>query len=179
MGIEQSINEQRKDSDHGDLKIVDYETQYQSVFKALNEEWISNYFELEEADYKVLEDPEKYILNKGGKILVALYDEEPLGVCALVKMDDPDYDYEMAKMAVSPKAQGKGIGQALGEAVIKTAKELGASKIFLESNTTLTPAINLYLKLGFKRILGRPTPYKRADIQMELVFKDTPNTTNE
>lgn len=137
----------------------------------MNEEWISKYFEMEEADYKALDNPEEYILDKGGKILVALYRDEPLGVCALIKMNDPEYDYEMSKMAVSPKAQGKNLGGLLGEAIVKTARELGASKIFLESNTILKPAINLYYKLGFKKVSGRPTPYKRANIQMELMIE--------
>ena len=46
-----------------------------------------------------------------------------MGVCALIKMDDPNYDYEMAKMAVSPEAQGKHLGWHLGLAVIKAAKD--------------------------------------------------------
>ena len=121
---------------------------------------------MEEADYKALDNPKEYILDKGGIILVALYDDEPVGVCALIKMNDTDF--EMAKMAVSPKAQGKNIGFLLGEAIVKTAKELGASKLYLESNTILKPAINLYYKLGFQKVAGLPTPYKRCNIQMEL-----------
>lgn len=162
------VQEQKKLRESKAVEIVHYDTKYQSAFKSLNEEWISNYFEMEESDYKALDNPEEYIISRGGKILVALYKGEPLGVCALIKMDDPDYDYEMAKMAVSPKAQGKNIGWLLGQAIINTVKDLGASKIYLESNTILKPAINLYYKLGFQKISGRPTPYKRANIQMEL-----------
>lgn len=127
---------------------------------------------MEDADYKALDNPDEYILNKGGKILVALYNEEPLGVCALIKMDDPGYDFELAKMAVSPKAQGKNIGWLLGQAIISKAKESGASKIYLESNTILKPAINLYYKLGFQKVSGRSTPYQRCNIQMELNVKN-------
>ncbi|PJZ46999.1 GNAT family N-acetyltransferase [Leptospira brenneri] len=151
-----------------DVQIVEYESKYKQAFKSLNEEWISSYFEMEENDYKVLDHPKELILDKGGKIFVALYQGKPLGVCALVKMNDPNYDYELAKMAVSPKAQGKKLGWLLGKAIINSAKELGASKIYLESNTALTPAINLYYKLGFQEIKGRQTSYKRVDIQMEL-----------
>lgn len=125
---------------------------------------------MEEADYKALDNPKEYILDKGGKILVALYKNEPVGVCALIKMNNENYDFEMAKMAVSPKAQGKNIGWLLGEAIVKTAKELGASKLYLESNTILKPAINLYHKLGFEKVSGLATPYKRCNIQMELVI---------
>ncbi|MDR4954615.1 helix-turn-helix domain-containing GNAT family N-acetyltransferase [Chryseobacterium sp. ES2] len=166
------VKEQKKTRESKNVKIVDYNPKYQSVFKALNEEWISAYFKMEDADYKSLDNPEEYILNKGGKILVALYNDEPLGVCALIKMEDPDYDFELAKMAVSPKAQGKNIGWLLGQAIINTAKESGASKIYLESNTMLKPAINLYYKLGFQKVSGRTTPYQRCNIQMELSLKN-------
>lgn len=166
------VQEQKKERESKDVKIVEFEPQYQEAFKALNEEWISTYFEMEEADHKALDHPNEYILDKGGKILVALYNNEPVGVCALIKMNDPDYGYEMAKMAVSPKAQGKNIGWLLGKAIAEKAKELGASKIFLESNTKLKPAINLYHKLGFQQVFGRETPYKRCNIQMELNLKD-------
>jgi DNA-binding MarR family transcriptional regulator/N-acetylglutamate synthase-like GNAT family acetyltransferase len=162
------VQEQKKQRESKDVEIVEYRSEHQAAFKTLNEEWISTYFEMEESDYKALDHPKEYILDKGGKIFVALYKNEPIGVCALIKMDHPEYDYEMAKMAVSPKAQGKSIGSLLGQAIINAAKELGASKIFLESNTILEPAINLYYKLGFEKIFGQTSPYKRCNIQMEL-----------
>ena len=57
------------------------------------------------------------------------------------------------------------------QAVIEKARSLGASKIFLESNTRLKPAINLYHKLGFKKVSGHASPYERSNIQMELVLE--------
>lgn len=165
------VNEQKKLRESRAVQIVEYNDEYQSVFRALNEEWISSYFKMEAADYKALDNPKEYILDNGGKIFVALYENEPVGVCALIKMDDPDYDFELAKMAVSNKCQGKNIGWLLGQAVTNAAKELGASKIYLESNTILKPAINLYHKLGFSKVVGRPTPYERCNIQMELQLK--------
>nr|WP_294874827.1 bifunctional helix-turn-helix transcriptional regulator/GNAT family N-acetyltransferase [uncultured Pedobacter sp.] len=165
------VQEQKKLRESKDVQIVAYEDQYQAAFRSLNQEWISTYFQMEEADYKALDNPKEYILDKGGKIFVALYENEPVGVCALIKMNDPDYDFELAKMAVSPKIQGKSIGWLLGRTVIKAAKELGASKVYLESNTVLKPAINLYHKLGFKKVVGRATPYERCNIQMELQLK--------
>ncbi|MGH1516471.1 bifunctional helix-turn-helix transcriptional regulator/GNAT family N-acetyltransferase [Chryseobacterium sp. JK1] len=164
------VKEQKKIRESKNVEIVKYEPKYQSVFKELNKEWISTYFEMEEADYKALDNPEEYIINKGGKILVALYNNQPMGVCALIKMDDPDYDFELAKMAVSPEAQGKNIGWLLGQAIQQAAIEMGAKKLYLESNTVLKPAINLYYKLGFKKITGRSTPYQRCNIQMELTL---------
>lgn len=162
------VQEQKKLRESKDVRIVPYQVQYKAAFKDLNEEWISTYFEMEAADYKALDNPEEYILDRGGQILVALYRNEPVGVCALIKMREGEYDFEMAKMAVSPKARGKNIGWLLGQAVISTARELRASTIYLESNTMLKPAINLYYKMGFKKVAGLPTPYKRCNIQMVL-----------
>ncbi|SDD16089.1 bifunctional helix-turn-helix transcriptional regulator/GNAT family N-acetyltransferase [Pedobacter soli] len=165
------VMEKKKERDSAKVEIVAYKPEYQEVFRALNVEWISTYFEMEESDYKALDNPKSYILDQGGHILVALYEGEPLGVCALIKMNDEEYDFELAKMAVSPKAQGKNIGFLLASAIVEKARSLGAAKIYLESNTILKPAINLYHKLGFKKVAGKPTPYTRCNIQMELVIK--------
>ena len=167
-GLIQRVLEQRKSREASKVKIVAYEPKYREAFKVLNEEWIRAYFKMEEKDHRSLEHPKKYILDKGGHILVALYEGKAVGVCALMKMDHPDYDNELAKMGVSPETQGKGIGWILGNAVVEKARELGAEKLYLESNTVLKPAINLYRKLGFKKVAGRPSPYQRANIQMEL-----------
>lgn len=164
------VQEQKKLRESRDVQIVDYKPAYQQAFRELNEEWISKYFKMEAADHKALDNPQKSIIAKGGHILVALYNNEPVGVCALLKMDDPVYEYELAKMAVSPRAQGKNIGWLLGKAAIDKARSLGAKKLYLESNTILQPAINLYHKLGFQKVIGHATPYERCNIQMELVI---------
>lgn len=165
------VKQQRKLRESKEVTIVGYSPKYKKAFKELNEQWITKYFELEQADKDAINHPQSYIINKGGQILVALYKNEPVGVCALIKMDHPKYDFEMAKMAVSPKAQGKNIGYMLGAAIIEFAKKAGASYLYLESNTKLTPAINLYYKLGFEKIPSSPSPYKRANIHMELNLK--------
>ncbi|NSL87856.1 bifunctional helix-turn-helix transcriptional regulator/GNAT family N-acetyltransferase [Chitinophaga solisilvae] len=164
------VMDQKKKREGQEVTIVPYSRKYQQAFRDLNEEWISTYFKMEAADYKALDNPKSHILDKGGIILVALYKEEPVGVCALIKMKDPDYDYELAKMAVSPRMQGKSIGWLLGSAIVEQARALGARNIYLESNTMLKPAISLYHKLGFQKVAGRATPYERCNIQMELIF---------
>ena len=131
--------EKRKEYESKNVQIVHYSDKYQHAFKALNIEWIQKYFKVEPEDLKSLDHPGSYILDKGGAIFVALSEGEALGVCALVKMDDPDYDYELAKMAVSPKAQGKGMGYLLGKAILAEAEKRGARNVYLESNTKLTP----------------------------------------
>jgi DNA-binding MarR family transcriptional regulator len=165
------VQEEKKQRESKEVKIVPFQSKYAAAFKALNEAWISQYFEIEEEDQRALDNPKKGILDKGGFIFVALLNKEPVGVCALKTMDDPVYKYELAKMAVRSDMQGKNIGWLLGQAVITKAKSLRADAIYLESNTILKPAISLYQKMGFKKIVGHATPYKRCNIQMELVLK--------
>lgn len=150
------------------ITIVDFDEKYQKAFKELNQWWIEKYFTMEDMDYQALDHPKKYILDKGGHILFAIQEKEPIGVCALIPTSLQQYDFELAKMGVAQKAQGKGIGLLLGQAIIKKARSCGANKIHLESNTVLAPAIRLYKKLGFKEISGLPSPYSRCNIQMEL-----------
>lgn len=165
------VAEQKKLREAADVEIVPYAPKYQKNFKLFNEQWITSYFKMEAADHKALDNPKGYILNKRGYILVALYRGEPAGVCALIKMEDGKYDFELAKMAVSPAFRGKNIGWLLGRAAIEKARSAGASRLYLESNTILEPAIKLYHKLGFQKVAGHPTPYERCNIQMELLVK--------
>ncbi|MBW4620180.1 MAG: bifunctional helix-turn-helix transcriptional regulator/GNAT family N-acetyltransferase [Cyanosarcina radialis HA8281-LM2] len=156
----------RKTRERQTVEIVDYLPEFHDDFKRLNYEWIGKYFQIEEADRQSLDRPDEKILQPGGYIFMALYNSEVVGTCALIKRDD--ISYELAKMAVKEQARGKGIGWLLGQTAIGKARELKAETIFLESNTVLEPAINLYTKLGFRKIVGQPSPYQRCNIQMEL-----------
>lgn len=151
-----------------DVIIIDYKDDYKDIFRQLNEEWIKKHFKMEEADYKLLGHPRQQILDHGGYILIALYKGKAVGTCALIKAENQVY--ELAKMAVADEAKGKSIGFKLGKEAIEKARQSGARKIYLESNTILKPAIQLYRKLGFREVSGIPSPYKRCNIQMELNF---------
>jgi GNAT superfamily N-acetyltransferase len=138
-------------------------------FRDLNLAWIERYFVVEPRDRYELDDPEKHILEAGGHLFIAEADGdagvEVLGVCALVV----DHGvHELVKMAVAESARGRGVGRALGEAVIEKARSLGASRVELLSNTVLGPAIALYLSLGFKEVPLPATEYARANIKMVL-----------
>jgi N-acetylglutamate synthase-like GNAT family acetyltransferase len=148
------------------VTILEYIPEYAGDFKRLNVEWIEKYFIVEEHDLEQLNNPEEYIISKGGHILFAQYNNEIVGVCALIKTNEKSF--ELAKMAVSPNVQGKQIGTTLGFATLNKAKAEGANHVWLESNRILGPAIHLYKKLGFKEIPMAETPYARADIKMEV-----------
>src|SRR5687768_15430433 len=149
------------------LEIIDFTPEYQPWFEKLNRDWIEKYFSMEPLDYQILQNPDEYIIKKGGSIFMASYNHSIVGTVAL-KFLSPQV-YELTKMAVDENFQGKKIGRALAEAAIARAKSSGAEKIVLYSNTMLAPAIALYDKLGFREI-PVDGPYKRTNIKMELII---------
>lgn len=148
------------------IEILPYQPAHQAAFRALNHEWITAYFALEEPDNRMLNDPQGYILDQGGYIFMARYRGELVGTCALPR--EPDGNFELAKMAVSPKAQGLGIGFRLGEVALAQAWAAGARHVELLSNRKLAPALSLYQKLGFVEVPLAPSEYQRADIKMVI-----------
>jgi len=162
------VMEEKKTRNTRAVEIIPYSEKHRTAFRELNEAWISQYFTMEAPDYEALDKPQEYILDKGGYIFFAILQGEPVGTCALLPIKSEQYNYELSKMAVSPKTQGLGIGTLLGEAIINKARDLGEKYLYLESNTVLQPAIRLYEKLGFEKVFGKPSPYERCNIQMEL-----------
>lgn len=151
------------------ISIIDFQDQYAEDFAQLNFDWLKKYFYIEEYDKEVLSKPQKYILDKGGYIFFALVNNKVAGTVALINRDDEGY--ELSKMAVTEEFQGMRIGQKLMYKCIHFAGEQGFHRLFLDSNTILTPAITLYNKVGFKEIpVPKESPYERCNIRMELMI---------
>ena len=154
--------------DDARVELVPYEPTHQDAFRRLNEAWISRYFRIEPPDTRVLAAPQQEILDKGGQIIVAVRAGDVVGVCALLRVDGDTF--ELVKMAVAESARGHGVGFLVGQEAIRRARAAGASRLILESNTVLSPAIALYRKLGFVEVAGIPSEYSRCNIHMELTL---------
>ena len=142
-----------------------------TAFRTLNEEWISRYFVLEPKDRETLGDPENMILRKGGRIFMVWAEGKAVGCVALIPMGDGVY--ELSKMAVSPAMRGQGIGRKLLEYATGQAKAMGATSLFLGSNSVLKNAIHLYESVGFTHVPPEKLPemhYARADVFMEMAL---------
>lgn len=149
------------------VAVRDFRPGDEAAFRDINLEWIERYFAVEQKDRDVLGDPQKYILDPGGAIIVAEDAGETIGVIALMIMDGGSV--ELAKMCVASSAQGKGVGRLLIEAVIAKARAMGMSRVYLETNSVLGPALKLYRDAGFAPLSQPiPSPYARADVQLEL-----------
>lgn len=135
-------------------------------FIRLNEAWITEHFQIEAMDRDLSADPGR-VLREGGHIFSATIDGIVIGVAALFR-DGPD-QFELARMAVDPAYRGRGIGRALALAALQKARDEGAIRVSLGSNTTLAPAIALYRSLGFRVVReGAHPEYARCNIVMAL-----------
>lgn len=158
------------------IRIVTYEPRYEQDFIRLNKQWIESCFKLEQSDLDTFAHIDENIIDCGGQIFLAIdAGGQVVGCCALKPHPEADC-HELAKMAVSPEAQGKCIGRKLGETLIDYARSHGVKRIFLEGNTRLEASIALYRKLGFKEIPLKGYAYERCDILMELRFENETST---
>lgn len=147
------------------MRIVDFEPRHGDAWRALNKAWISRHFEIEPKDREVLDDPKGMVLDKGGHIFMAEDDDGTLGCVALLAMADGGF--EVAKMTVADAARGQGLGRRLLQHCIDRATALGASRLYLETNDSLAPALGLYRAMGFVDMEAQPTPYARCNVWME------------
>jgi len=150
------------------IEIIEYRDEYQPAFRALNVAWLDQYNLTESHDLEILDDPQKYILQSGGVIYLAIHQGEVVGSAAIIK--EPDNTYELAKMAVAPAHRKMGISKLLIERCLAKARELKATRIILFSNHQLEAALALYEKYGFQNVPVEDSPFATADVKMELVF---------
>ena len=151
------------------MTIRDFRTGDEAAFRDLNTEWITKYFVLEPKDLASFDNPQATILSKGGRIYLAERDGVPVGCVALL-LRSPN-EYEVGKMAVTPSVQGTGLGRKLMNHAIEAAKELGATRLYLESHHSLLPAVKLYRSVGFTDVPAErivPSPYARATVFLEM-----------
>jgi len=72
-------------------------------------------------------------------------------------------------MSVDPAFQGQGISKLLIEQCLRKAREIGAGKLILWSNSQLQTAIRLYTRYGFQHVPVVDSPFVTANIKMELL----------
>lgn len=161
------ISEKVKNTQREQVQIVEYKPEYKNIFKLLNYEWLNKYFHVEEQDKRILSDPENSILKHGGHIFFGMLNKEIVGTTAL--LNHGNKVFEITKMAVTQKAQGRQIGRKLAVTAIEKARSKKGRTIFLETNRKLTTALSLYRGLGFEQVeANEPSKYERPTIKLEL-----------
>lgn len=87
----------------------------------------------------------------GGEILLAKRGDHVLG-CIALKPLVPPHIAEIKRLFVREQVRGIGVGKALVEAILDTAKRLGYREIKLDTLSQMEGAIALYRHCGFAPI---------------------------
>jgi putative acetyltransferase len=156
------------------IAIVPFRDEFAAAFESLNRAWLEQFDLLEDGDLPYLLDPRGAIIDKGGVVLCAVLGSQMIGTVSVIR--HPGSTFELAKLAVSPAARGRGLGRRLTQAAIDFALTAGAKSLFLSSNHRLRDAIRLYESLGFKPSAAPPgvVTYATADMFMQLSLNTSP-----
>jgi DNA-binding MarR family transcriptional regulator/N-acetylglutamate synthase-like GNAT family acetyltransferase len=144
------VNEGLKQKALKEINIVQYNRKYKSDFTKLNYEWLEKYFELDKEDRRILKNPEKEIIKKGGEIFFAILSENVVGTCSVTKIDDTSFNIK--NICVTEKEKGRQIGKKLALTSIGYAVEKDAERITININNKFNTALNLFRGLGFKEV---------------------------
>ena len=152
-----------------EIELVEYRPELRPDFERLNRLWLEGHSLLEAVDLEYLQEPERHILATGGQVFFAMQGSVVIGTCAALRISSTTF--ELAKLSVDPSARGRGLGRRLCEAVLKYARQAGATEIVLTSHTALVEAIRLYESMGFQH---EPLPadvrYETANVFMRLTL---------
>jgi len=133
------------------------------------------------AAYRTLDDPpsegyEAHMADVAGRasvstVLAAVLDGRLVGTATLVfpgspldEIGDPD-GAGIRMLGVDPACRGRGVGEALVRACVQRARDGGAARIWLHTETCMTDAHRLYARCGFVREPARDwTPVPDVDL---------------
>ena len=152
------------------IEIIPFQNIYSKDFYELNIEWLNALFYVEAFDEEVLSKPKEYIIDKGGHIFFAKFDDKIVGTVALMPMSNKRI-FELTKMAVSPELRGQKIGQKLMQYCIDFSKNNNITNLIIYYSRKLENAIYIYKKYGFVEIPVEPDcHYDRCDIKLDLII---------
>lgn len=118
-------------------------------------------------------DLQGFYFDRGGDFSILLNEDcLVIGTVALFTLEDGVC--ELRKMYLDPVCRGRGLGKQLLDYALSKARELGFTRVTLETASVLKEALSLYERYGFKRV----TPHHlaaRCDIAMALDIEPNKN----
>lgn len=162
------------------IEIIPFTRALAPHFARLNREWLGHDVPIEPHDQEVIDNPSREVVSKGGQIMFARVGRDILGTVAIVPHGAGRF--EIAKMAVTSKCRGEGIGRQLTVSAIGWANDQNASVVLIATSPKLARALSLYRSLGFRNVApdhAWKRRYKRRTVFMELSNPRISSSTNK
>lgn len=105
-----------------------------------------------------------------GRLMLAKEGNKAMGVACMKKIREGTC--EIKRIYVRPGHRGKKIGQMLLDKLIQSAKEIGYSKILLDSARFMKEAHSLYRSAGFKEIEVYSETEMTENFQEHMVYME-------
>ena len=110
----------------------------------------------------------------GGRLLLATVAGQPVG-CVGLRPFPLEGACEMKRLYVRPTFRGGRVGKELVERSVREARELGYSRLRLDTHPpTMQAAVTMYRKLGFQEVDPGPVEAVEGLVYMELPLTATP-----
>ena len=117
----------------------------QMLVTALNAELLSRYPSSDDGTYFRLEAEE---VGRGRGALVVAYSEGAPAGCGGVRLIGPGIA-EIKRMYVAPESRQRGVARRILDELEREARELGVTRLLLQTGTRQPEAIALYTNAGF------------------------------
>ncbi len=126
---------------------------------------VDSYFGSREFEEELSSLPGKYS-PPGGRLLLALLNGKTAGCVAMRELNMRSC--EMKRMFIYPQFQGLGVGRTLSDAIVREARSIGYSTMYLNTSKKQAEAQGLYHSLGFRNC--EPYYDLPEDLRKWLVF---------
>lgn len=150
-------------------EILPFTQKHLRTYHELNLDWLKQYVGVSPHDKRILKDPVKEVLEKGGQIYMIRIDQDIIGTFTISPLENKHC--ELSKFVVCKDYRRLGIGDKMMEAAIGKAREAGYRSILLLTHQNLEEATRLYVKKGFRNIPGHPDLIDhtgRCSVSMQL-----------
>jgi ribosomal protein S18 acetylase RimI-like enzyme len=155
-----------------ELTIDKYSDNNKGDFEKIWVDWLTNSMRIQpqQVDIDEVRNPVDNYIKRGGMAFYANKNNKCIGVVAVKKLNETDYEF--CKLVVSEKARGFGLGKQLVQKCIDYVKEIKGQNLYLQSFHKLEVAVKMYKKMGF---IEAPAPngmlvVTRTEIIMKMEF---------
>ncbi|GIU52913.1 GNAT family N-acetyltransferase [Shewanella sp. KT0246] len=131
---------------------ADQDTAVANIIKAVGKEFGAVGEGFGPSDAEVEQMSQHYFPEQKSIYLVAFVDGEIVGGAGIAPFNNARDTCELRKLFLLPQSRGLGLGNRLTQECLDFATKAGFKQCYLDTLTSMSAAIRLYEKVGFKHL---------------------------